>query len=171
MKWTRRDLLKGLGGIPVLGAVWWAGAATTVGKRREREVILEQLNIQPSLPPAVPGISGEPVRVGIIGFGIRGEQLCRSLGFATEEWLQEMEIEVQENPNNKGLEDFKNQEKLNVHLAGVCDIFDYRAEKALRSFSTENNSVKRYNTYQEMIDSGGYLSEDNHCTLLLAEEY
>lgn len=154
MKWTRRDLLKGLGGIPVLGAVWWAGAATTVGKRREREVILEQLNIQPSLPPAVPAISGEPVRIGIIGFGIRGEQLCRSLGFATEEWLQEMEIEVQENPNNKGLEDFKNQEKLNVHLAGVCDIFDYRAGKALRSFSTENNVVTRYNTYQEMIDSG-----------------
>ena len=27
------------------------------------------------------------IKVGIIGFGIRGEQLCRSLGFATKEWL------------------------------------------------------------------------------------
>lgn len=154
MKWTRRDLLKGLGGLPILGAVWWAGAATTVGKRRERSVILEQLNIQPSLPPAVPGISGDPVRVGIIGFGIRGEQLCRSLGFATKEWIADMEVEVAENPNNKGLEDFLNQEKLNVHLAGVCDIFDYRAEKALNSFSTDDNIIKRYGTYQEMIQSG-----------------
>lgn len=154
MSWTRRDLLKGLGGLPILGAVWWAGASTAVGKRRERSVILEQLNIQPSLPPAVPGISGAPVRVGIIGFGIRGEQLCRSLGFATKEWIEDMKIEVQENPNNKGLEDFMNQEKLHVHLAGVCDIFDYRAEKALRSFGTEDNSIKRYATYQEMIHSG-----------------
>ena len=154
MKWTRRDLLKGLGGLPILGAVWWAGASTTVGKRRERSVILEQLNIQPSLPPAVPGISGEPIRVGIIGFGIRGEQLCRSLGFATKEWIEDMKVEVQETPNNKGLEDFMNQEKLNVQLAGVCDIFDYRAERALNSFSTEENKIKRYGTYQEMIQSG-----------------
>ena len=154
MKWTRRDLLKGLGGLPILGAVWWAGASTTVGKRRERSVILERLNIQPSLPPAVPGISGEPIRVGIIGFGIRGEQLCRSLGFATKEWIEDMKVEVQENPNNKGLEDFMNQEKLNVQLAGVCDIFDYRAERALNSFSTEENKIKRYGTYQEMIQSG-----------------
>ncbi|UOY07340.1 Gfo/Idh/MocA family oxidoreductase [Muricauda sp. SCSIO 64092] len=154
MKWTRRDLLKGLGGLPILGAVWWAGASNTVGKRRERSVILEQLNIQPSLPPAVPGISGEPIRVGIIGFGIRGEQLCRSLGFATKEWIEDMKVEVQENPNNKGLEDFMNQEKLNVQLAGVCDIFDYRAERALNSFSTEENKIKRYGTYQEMIQSG-----------------
>ncbi len=154
MKWTRRDLLKGLGGLPILGAVWWAGASNTVGKRRERSVILEQLNIQPSLPPAVPGISGEPIRVGIIGFGIRGEQLCRSLGFATKEWIEDMKVEVQENPNNKGLEDFMNQEKLNVQLAGVCDIFDYRAERALNSFSTEENKIRRYGTYQEMIQSG-----------------
>lgn len=154
MKWTRRDLLKGLGGLPILGAVWWAGAATTVGKRKQRNQILEQLNIQPSLPPAVMGISGKPIRVGIIGFGIRGEQLCRALGFATKEWIEEMKLEVQENPNNKGLEDFLNQEKLNVQLAGVCDIFDYRAEKALRSFSSENNKIKRFSTYKEMIHSG-----------------
>ena len=154
MKWTRRDLLKGLGGLPILGAVWWAGAATTVGKRKQRTQILEQLNIQPSLPPAVMGISGKAIRVGIIGFGIRGEQLCRALGFATKEWIEEMKLEIQENPNNKGLEDFLNQEKLNVQLAGVCDIFDYRAEKALRSFSSEKNKIKRFSTYKEMIHSG-----------------
>ncbi len=154
MNWTRRDLLKGLGGLPISGAVWWAGAASTVGKRRERAAILEQLNIQPSLPVAVPVIPGDPIRVGIIGFGIRGEQLCRSLGFATKEWIADMELEAQENPNNKALEDFKQQEKLNIRLAGVCDIFDMRAEKALNSFSTPDNTIKRYTTYQDMIQSG-----------------
>ena len=154
MNWTRRDLLKGLGGLPILGAVWWAGASSTVEKKRKRSALLERLNIEPSLPSAVPAITGEPLKVGIIGFGIRGEQLCRSLGFATKEWLEQMKTEVQENPDNKGLEDFLAQERLNVHLAGVCDIFDYRAERALRSFSTDANIIKRYGTYQDMIHSG-----------------
>ena len=87
MKWTRRDVLKGLGGIPILGAVWWAGASNSVSKNRRRAEILRQLNIQPSLPPTVPAIEGDPIRVGIIGFGIRGEQLCRALGFATDELI------------------------------------------------------------------------------------
>lgn len=154
MKWSRRDMLKGLGGLPILGAVWWAGGASVKGKKRERKEILEQLNIQPSLPADIPGIGGEPVRVGIIGFGIRGEQLCRALGFATEEWKEEMRLEAEENPNNKALEDFMAQEKLNVKLVGICDIFDYQAEKALRSFNTDDNKMKRYTTHQEMIQSG-----------------
>ncbi|MEM9647266.1 MAG: Gfo/Idh/MocA family oxidoreductase [Bacteroidota bacterium] len=154
MKWTRRDLLKGLGGLPILGAVWWAGAASVAYGRKKRSEILEQLNIRPSLPPTVPEITGKPVRVGIIGFGIRGEQLCRSLGFATKEWMEEMRLAAEEDPANKALEDFLNQEKLNLKLVGVCDIFDYRAEKALKSFASPDNDIKRYRTHQEMIRSG-----------------
>jgi predicted dehydrogenase len=154
MKWTRRDVLKGLGGIPILGAVWWAGASNAVSKRRSRSEILEQLNIQPSLPPSVPAIGGDAIRVGIIGFGIRGEQLCRALGFATNEWKEAMKLAAQEDPKHSALKDFMNQDKLNVRLAGVCDIFDVRAEKALNSFNTDDNKMKRYRTHQEMIKSG-----------------
>ncbi len=154
MKWTRRDVLKGLGGIPILGAVWWAGASNSVSKNRKRAEILKQLNIQPSLPPTVPAIGGDPVRVGIIGFGIRGEQLCRALGYATDEWKEEMRLAAEEIPNHSALKDFMAQEKLNIRLAGVCDIFDYRAEMALRSFNTDDNKIKRYKTHQEMMRSG-----------------
>ncbi|WP_190811492.1 Gfo/Idh/MocA family protein [Flagellimonas sp. S3867] len=154
MNWTRRDLLKGLGGLPILGAVWWAGAASVVNRKKKRSEILNQLNISPSLPHAVPGIGGDPVKVGIIGFGIRGEQLCRSLGFATSEWKEEMKLAAEEDPNNKALEDFLAQDKLNVNLAGICDVFDVRAEKALQSFSTPENKIKRYSTYKDMIMSG-----------------
>lgn len=157
MTWTRRDALKGLGGIPILGAVWWAGATSTVAKKKERSAILEQLNIQPSLPPAVQGIGGEPVRVGIIGFGIRGEQLCRAMGFATKEWIEAMEMAASEakaeGKEHTALKDFIAQEKLNIKLVGVCDVFDYRANKAIASFSTKETSVKRYKTHQEMIRS------------------
>ncbi|MBC2840154.1 Gfo/Idh/MocA family oxidoreductase [Robiginitalea sp. SC105] len=158
MSWTRREALLGLGGIPILGAVWWAGAAGTVGKKRARNAILETLNIQPSLPAAVQGIGGEPVKLGIIGFGIRGEQLCRSLGYATDEWIAAMEEEAalarEEGRPFTALEDFHNQEPLNIRIVGVCDIFDVRAEKAIRSFSDEEVRVKRYATHQEMIASG-----------------
>ncbi len=54
MKWTRRDVLKGLGGLPILGTVWWAGTANALVKSKDRSEILEQLKIQPSLPTALP---------------------------------------------------------------------------------------------------------------------
>ena len=154
MKWTRRDVLKGLGGLPIVGGIWWAGAANSLINSKERSEILEQLNIQPSLPSALPIIGGEPIRVGIVGFGIRGEQLSRSLGFATKEWLQNMKKATEENPKHTALKDFLNQDKLNVQLVAVCDAFDVRAEKVIDSFSTKDNIVKRYKTHQEMIRSG-----------------
>ncbi len=154
MKWTRRDVIKGLGGIPILGAVWWAGASNTVSKNRERSAILEQLNIQPSLTSSVKAISGDPVRVGIIGFGIRGEQLCRALGFATKEWLEEMRLAAEEDPKHSRLKDFMNQDELNVKLTAVCDVYDVRADRVINSFSTEDSKVIRFRTYQEMIRSG-----------------
>lgn len=152
MKWTRRDVLKGLGGIPILGAVWWAGAANAVSKKKERYAILEQLNIKPSLPKAVKAISGNPIRVGIIGFGIRGEQLCRAIGYATEEWKEEMRLANEEDPNNNRLQDFLDQDKLNIDLVAVCDAFDVHAERAMKI--NPDKPLKRFMTHQEMIRSG-----------------
>lgn len=153
MKWTRRDVLKGLGGIPILGSIWWAGTSNALIKSGERSEILEQLNIQPSLPTALKDIGGAPIRLGIIGFGIRGEQLCRALGFATKEWLEEMKLEEQETGNTQ-LKEFLDQEKLNIQMTAVCDAFDIRAENAINSFSTPDHKVKRFKTHQEMIRSG-----------------
>ena len=119
MKWTRRDVLKGLGGLPIAGAIWWAGASTSVQSSKERNDLLKQLNIQPSLPKILPPVGGDPIKVGIIGFGIRGEQLCRSLGFATSAWLESMQKAADENPNHTALQDFKSQTKLNVSLVVV----------------------------------------------------
>ena len=154
MKWTRRDIIKGLGGLPIAGAIWWAGAASSVQSRKERAELLEQLNIEPSLPKILPTVTGSPVKVGIIGFGIRGEQLCRSLGFATTAWLNNMQKAAEKNPNHSALADFKNQEKLNVSLVAVCDVFDIKAQEVIDSFSTVDQPVKRFRTYKEMIHSG-----------------
>ena len=154
MNWSRRDVLKGLGGVPVLGALWWAGATQITGKAQERQTILNTLNIQPGLPPQLPGIGNNPVRVGIIGFGGRGEHLCRAMGFATEDWFKEVEEERLENPEITAIEDFNKQEKLNVNLTAICEVFDVRADRALRSFNKEGKSIRRFKNYLEMLDSG-----------------
>ena len=80
--WSRRDILKGIAGAPVIGAVWWAGAKKSTQKSQSRDSILKTLNITASAPPPSGSMSGDPIRIGIIGFGIRGPQLCRAIGFA-----------------------------------------------------------------------------------------
>ncbi|MEK6781934.1 MAG: Gfo/Idh/MocA family oxidoreductase [Bacteroidota bacterium] len=153
-KWTRRDMLKSLGGIPLLGAVWFSGASLTGSAKREKKFLLETLNIKASPPPASGPMSGDPVRLGIIGFGIRGEQLCRSLGFATNEWIKEMQDFSLTNPNDTRLAEYKAQENLNIKLAAICDVFDVRAQKALDSFNNGDNKIKRFRTHTELINSG-----------------
>lgn len=153
-KFSRRDWLKSLGGIPLLGAVWYTGASVTGNAKREKKHLLETLNIKASPPPATGSMSGNPIRVGIIGFGGRGEHLVRSLGFATSGWLDDMKRSAAENPNDKRLEEFLQQENLNVKLTAVCDVFDVHADKALRSFNTKSNKVMRYRTHTELIASG-----------------
>jgi len=151
---SRRDWLKSLAGVPILGAVWAAGIDTTKKSKLEKEFWLEKLNIKASAPPASGPMSGDPLRIGLIGFGIRGEQLMRALGFATKEWMESMSVANQEDPKDKRLEDFLAQENLNVKLTAICDIFDFRAEKALNSFHTEANPCKRYESYLDLIHSG-----------------
>ena len=151
---SRRKLLKGLAGIPIVGTVWWAGANDSIRKRKDRDAILNALDIKATEPPATGPMSGDAIRVGIIGFGGRGQHLVRCLGFATTEWLAEMKEEAKTNPQDSRLKSFLEQENLNVKLTGVCDVFDINASKALDSFATGDNAIKRYRTHQEMIESG-----------------
>ena len=58
----------------------------------------------------------------------------------------------EEDPNNNRLQDFLDQDKLNVNLVAVCDVFDVRAEQARKL--NPDRPLKRFMTYQEMIRSG-----------------
>ena len=42
--WSRRDLLKGIAGVPIVGSVWWAGASKGVNTTQARDSILKTLN-------------------------------------------------------------------------------------------------------------------------------
>ena len=145
--------MKGLAGIPVVGAVFWAGAAKAAKQKESRENILNTLNINASPPPDSGPMGGDPIRLGIIGFGIRGPQLCRALGFATKEWLSSMKEAADKNPNDTRLSSFLEQENLNLQITAVCDLFEVRAQEAADSFSTDKVKVKIYKNHQDLLAS------------------
>ena len=89
------------------------------------------------------GLHAKSLRLGIIGFGIRGEQLLRAAGFPTKQWIEE-------NREKEAYHDYLNQENLNVTITGVCDLFDVRASKALKASGV---SARRFRNYKELISA------------------
>ncbi len=162
----RRDILKGLATIPVFGPFLYAFLKKKLSDDFKKKEILAELGISRKAPEVLPKTvlkkSKELVRLGIIGFGIRGEELVRAAGFAHPDWVERKKKQARENKLNKGLETFLNQEDLNVVLSGVCDVFDVRAERAM---ATSLNDIrpgggsgllkgaKRYIHYQDMLQS------------------
>ncbi len=150
---SRRSALKGLAGLPIAGAILWAGAAKAAKEKESRETILNSLQINASPPPETGPMSGDPIRLGIIGFGIRGPQLCRALGFATKSWIEDMRKASEKNSRDTRLQSFLDQENLNVQVTAVCDLFTVRAQEAADSFSTDKVKVKIYKHHRDLLAS------------------
>lgn len=156
----RRDFLKSLVTVPVLGAMAYGvykKAQHTKLKRDVQDVFhlegdsLQIMDMQPN---------GKRLRIGIVGVGIRGRLILRDCGFAEPEHIDRLKAGALKNPKDTRYEDYLQQESLNIEIAGVCDIFDVRAEEALRmganihkedSSGKLGASPKRYRTYQEMM--------------------
>ena len=126
----RRDALKTLATVPVLGALAY-------GVYKTRKNALQSRNIsdvfQVSNKQAVflePQKDGKQIRLGIIGFGIRGKQLMRAAGFAEPSWIDEMKEANRKNKKDHRYEQYLEQDDLNVVVNGVCDIFDVYGEAA-----------------------------------------
>ena len=148
---TRRDLIKGLVGLPIVGGLFAAASARYSSDNKVKETILSELNINAVAPPSSGPMSGDAIRLGLIGFGIRGKQLMRALGFADKEWKESMAAAAAKNSNDSRLKDFVEQENLNVQIRGVCDVFDTYAEMAVETGTVGGNKPIRYRTYEEMI--------------------
>lgn len=156
----RRDALKTLATVPVIGALAY-------GVYKTRKNALQSRNIsdvfQVSNKQAVflePQKDGKQIRLGIIGFGIRGKQLMRAAGFAEPSWIDEMKEANRKNKKDHRYEQYLEQDDLNVVVNGVCDIFDVYGEAAQLAGSNiyrEGSdgkfgpAPKRYRTYQELL--------------------
>lgn len=148
---NRRDVLLGLASLPVLG-VFGASAMTKFsGDQQEKKSILEELNIEPKRPTETGSLDGTPLGIGLIGFGIRGEQLMRALGFATPEWLETMKKNAENNPKDNRYKDFVEQEDLNIEIRAVCDAFSVRRQLAAEAGTKNGKAPKIYSEYLELI--------------------
>jgi predicted dehydrogenase len=156
----RRDVIKGLATIPLLGAV-----AYGVLKTRKRTLFNRDISdvFHISSSDAVflqPKPNGEQIRIGLVGFGIRGRQLMRALGFVEPSEIDGLIDRKKENPDDTRYDLFLEQDNLNIVINGVCDIFDIYGEAAQRAGANVNREgtngklgslPKRYRTYQELL--------------------
>jgi len=163
-KVSRRDILKGIATTPILGVFAYDFYKQKTLSKLKNKAVNFNLGISDENlePQETNKISGELVRIGIIGSGSRGKDLLKALGFVDKKWYDEQYANAKS--GDKGaqhrLETYHNQQVLNVHVVGVCDVFDMHAERAINTVSKGMQpngkqmslpGVKRYLRYQELL--------------------
>jgi predicted dehydrogenase len=84
------------------------------------------------------------IRLGIIGFGFRGEQLAQSLKLAHPDWILEQKKASEKDRRHKTLEEYNNLDDQKVELAGVCDVFDVRVNRGIEAGGNKTIGYKNY---------------------------
>ncbi len=156
---SRRKMVKALAGLPVLGLFGHQLLKKRDYDLGKREAIMRELRLDEIKFPASdygsgnnPG--GDLLRVGIIGYGVRGNQLANSLGFMHPN-------DVKTRQERGTLDEWLGQEYLNVALTGISDVFDLHTENGMAVARNEirpggENApklpVKRYRHYHEMLE-------------------
>lgn len=157
---SRRDILKGIATVPVLGAVAYGMYKKKSIDRYLKNAISEELNMSQEEPAAPVQVEGREIRIGLIGYGIRGKQLAKGLGFVHPTMIDSWKEAAQKNSNDVRYFDFKQQDDLKVKITGVCDVFDTygkMAQEAAANINREGSngqmgeSVRRYANYRELL--------------------
>ncbi|MBM3421162.1 MAG: Gfo/Idh/MocA family oxidoreductase [Bacteroidetes bacterium] len=160
---SRRDILKGLATVPVLGAFAYA----FIRKRRYdallRRNILNSVDMTATSPQSEPApVTGRRLRLGIIGFGIRGPQIAKAAGFLHPADVDALREATVNNSSDTRYAEFIQQDDLNVEVKGVCDIFSVYAELAKETGAnlyksgrdgTKGDEPAVYRNYRELIAS------------------
>lgn len=154
----RRTLLKALAGIPILGFFSYEAFRKINFDKEKRTRVIKELGLDDLKAPQIVSSSsakkGDLLRLGFIGFGNRATQLSNSLGFIHPD-------DAERRAKNGSLEEWLQQEDLNVAVTGICDVFDLHAEWGLATMRNEvrvgGNSgsalpVKRYMNYQDLLN-------------------
>ncbi len=162
-KMTRRDVLKGLATIPFVGAVAYGVMKKEKYSRLFRKNVQEAVDLSSDMPVMYTSPRSTPqLRIGVIGYGGRGEYLLRGAGFSHPDIIDGWKEAARENSTDKRYDDFLAQDDLNLVLNGVCDLFDVRAERAMAASANTGREgsngkfgkrAKRYLHYTDLLDS------------------
>ncbi len=157
----RRDILKSLATIPVVGALAYGWYRKKRYDRLWKNAMHEEISLEAENPVASRNVSKDKqIRLGIIGTGGRGRDILKAAGFLHPENIDEWVESASTTSRDTRYEEFLEQEDLNVVVNAVCDIYDVNAEKALMACANVNRQAssgqmssqpKRYRTYQELL--------------------
>jgi predicted dehydrogenase len=125
--------------------------------------IQEELNIgsEPEMQQDNPA-AGKEIRLGLIGYGIRGKDLAVAAGFAHPTMIDEWKLGALNDKQDKRYEEYLAQEGLNAKITAVCDIFDTYGNMAMEAGANiyrEGTGGKmgdmpvRYKHYQELLNA------------------
>ncbi|MDA3927850.1 MAG: Gfo/Idh/MocA family oxidoreductase [Prolixibacteraceae bacterium] len=163
-KINRRDVLKGIATLPVVGAFGYGMYKKWNVSRLKKNAITKELGLdfnESTVAKAVTS-TGKTIRIGIIGYGIRGKQLMQAAGFASPTVIDDWKIGTKNNSKDARYSDYLAQDNLNIVVNGVCDLFDVRAEDALKAAANINRegsdgkmevTAKRYRRYSDLINA------------------
>jgi predicted dehydrogenase len=154
---SRRNMVKALAGLPVLGFFGHQVLKKRNYDLEKRQAVIRELGLDKlEFPVSDYGTTihgGDLLRVGIVGYGARGDQLANALGFMHPDHIRTR--------HEQGtLSEWLDQEYLNVAITGICDVFDMRmengvvvAENRIRPGGQDAPSlpVKRYRHYHDML--------------------
>ncbi|MFW5645006.1 MAG: Gfo/Idh/MocA family protein, partial [Bacteroidota bacterium] len=160
-KMRRRDMLKSLATIPVLGAF----AYGTWKKKQYDDLLRKNIRNVTDLSATSPSIKefkevNPKLRIGIIGFGVRGEHLLRSAGFAHPDIIEGWKNAALNNSSDNRYQDYLAQDDLNLEVTGICDVYDIHAERALAASANKGKEgingsfgkrAKKYTHYKDLI--------------------
>lgn len=161
-KFSRREVLKNLATVPVVGAIAYGLYKKKTNDQFLRNSIVDELNMSTDSPMAAPVSQGKVINIGLIGFGIRGKQLATGLGFVHPDQVDEWYNAAQSNNSDTRYQVYKEQGDLNIRITGVCDVFDTygkMAQEAGANIYREGRGgkmgepVRRYASYKEMLAS------------------
>jgi predicted dehydrogenase len=160
-KFSRREILTGLATLPVVSAIGYGLWKNKLHYNELNRNLLEDINVD---LPGIPGlVSGEKLRIGIIGTGGRGRYLMKALGYVRPETIDIYQENARKDQWWKAYyQNFLDQENLNLEITAICDIFDVNARKGMEAAANINRTGSdgeqgkqptRYRTYKELITS------------------
>jgi predicted dehydrogenase len=160
-RFSRREIIRGLATVPVLGAFLYGWYRKQSRDKVLKSAIREELNLgldTPVLSRDVP--TDKKIRLGIIGTGGRGRYLLKSAGFVRPELIDEWKEGARKDKTDTRLSEFMEQPDLNVTITGLCDIYEQNAAKGSRACANiyrngseglMGQSPKRYDTYKYLL--------------------
>ncbi len=153
----RREMLKALAGIPILGALGIEVFRKTSydDKHNVQEELIRELGLEDlsNVIRPVRHQAGDLIRLGIAGSGSRGIQLASALGFIEKSAFDQT-------VGNGSLDAQIQEGNLNVAITGICDVFDLHAEQGLATAAHDihtggkfasGHPVKRFRHYHDML--------------------